>query len=120
MFSKNKTILGNYQYVGNNLIHKVSNFKFQLQTKAIKSDNRLRLINYLVETATNEFFCQLNAVLITKHVECYKFDYDGLEYKLRLNKITGEANLKNGGNHSSKSNRITIGFCNHYGNTLNS
>ena len=120
MLSKNKTILGDYQYVGNFLIHKVSNFKFQLQTKAIKSDNRLRLINYLVESATNQFFCQLNTLLITKHIECYKFDYNGLEYKLRLNKITGEANLKKGANHTAKSSRITIGFCNHYGNTLNS
>ena len=86
MLAKNKTILGNYQYLGNNLIHKVSNVKFHLVSKAIKSDNRLRLINYLVEVSSNQFFCQLNAVCINANVETYSFTYNGLEFNLKLNK----------------------------------
>ena len=95
MLAKNKTILGNYQYLGNNLIHKVSNVKFHLVSKAIKSDNRLRLINYLVEVSSNEFFCQLNAVCIIANVETYSFTYNGLDFNLKLNKSKGIIYISN-------------------------
>lgn len=94
MFSKNKTILGNYQYLGNNLIHKVSNVKFHLVSKAIKSDNRLRLINYLVEATTNEFFCQLDMISSNRYTETYSFNHNGLEFNLTLNKGKSLINIK--------------------------
>jgi hypothetical protein len=86
MFSKNISLNGKYKFSANNLTHFYSGLKFQLLTKAIKSDNRLRLINYLVEVSSNEFFCQLNAVCINANVETYSFTYNGLEFNLKLNK----------------------------------
>jgi hypothetical protein len=94
MLAKNKTILGNYQYLGNNLIHKVSNVKFHLVSKAIKSDNRLRLINYLVDASSNEFFCQLDMISINRYTETYSFNLNGLEFNLKLNKGKSLINIK--------------------------
>ena len=95
MFSKNISLNGKYKFSANNLTHFYSGLKFQLLTKAIKSDNRLRLINYLVEVSSNEFFCQLNAVCIIANVETYSFTYNGLDFNLKLNKSKGIIYISN-------------------------
>ena len=94
MFSKNISLNGKYKFSANNLTHFYSGLKFQLLTKAIKSDNRLRLINYLVDASSNEFFCQLNTISINRYTETYSFNLNGLEFNLKLNKGKSLINIK--------------------------
>jgi hypothetical protein len=95
MFYNYTTILGNYQYAGNFLIHTGNLTKLELITKTIQIQpfNRIKVVNYLVDANSKhkQFISQLEHRFVSNSTESYIFSLNGLNFKCELNKADNTA-----------------------------